>query len=84
MKLNLGCGDHRAPEPWVNVDSWSGVRPDVLADVRALPWPDKSAEAIYCGHVLEHLPLDQVGLALAEVRRVLAPPGPAVHRRAGL
>jgi predicted SAM-dependent methyltransferase len=54
MFLNLGCGDPpvHAPEPWVNVDSYAGCEPDVLADIMHLPYDDQSIEAVYCGHVL--------------------------------
>jgi predicted SAM-dependent methyltransferase len=72
--LNLGCGgvETHAPEPWVNVDSWEGSRADVIADVLELPFDNGSAEAIYCGHILEHLDEDyEVPRLLREVRRVL-------------
>jgi len=71
--LNLGCGgvETHAPEPWVNVDSWEGSEADVIADVLELPFEDGSAEAIYCGHILEHLTYeDEVPRFLAEVKRV--------------
>ena len=73
MRLNLGSGDHPAPAPWVNVDTWPGARPDVVADLRRLPFPDAAAEYVYCGHVLEHISLPEVTVALTEIRRVLAP-----------
>ena len=81
MRLNLGCGGHVAPEPWVNIDRSLGSRgfpchPDVIADVReGLPYEDDSADAIYCGHLLEHLELETVVPALREMRRVLQPGG---------
>lgn len=77
MILNLGCGDHRA-EGWVNVDRWRGpgVSPDVRADAVLLPFADGVAEAVYCGHLLEHLDLRaEVPALLQEVRRVLAVDG---------
>lgn len=75
MRLNLGSGDLRAPVPWVNVDAWPGTRPDVVADLRRLPWPDGCVSQIYCGHVLEHLAEAAVVGALVEMRRVLRPRG---------
>ena len=72
MHVNLGCGDHRAPAPWVNVDQYSGVHPDIVASITDLPFADGSVDAIYCGHVLEHLTLDEVPVALREIRRVLS------------
>ncbi len=71
--LNLGCGVHKAKPPWVNVDAYPGVHPDVVADVRALPW--ETATRVYAGHLLEHLELTDVPVALAEIRRVLVPGG---------
>lgn len=84
MKLNLGCGQHFAPRPeWVNVDSHRFCKhskcvasnPDVIADVRHLPFVDGCAEAIYGAHILEHLPFDEVIPTLREWRRVLHPDG---------
>lgn len=70
--LNVGSGDLPAPPPWINVDAWPGVHPDVCADARTLPFPDGSVEAVFCGHLLEHLDLDVgVPTVLAEFRRVL-------------
>ena len=80
MIVNLGCGDDpcHAYAPWVNVDSWEGANPDVLASVTFLPFEDGSCEQVYCGHILEHLDYDeQVPMMLAEVKRILAPYGSA-------
>lgn len=78
MRLNIGSGDLPAPAPWVNVDTNPDLEPDVVATIVALPYPDASVEAVYCGHVLEHLDLHaDVPKALAEVRRVLASGGHA-------
>jgi predicted SAM-dependent methyltransferase len=62
----------------VNVDRhpemFEGV--DLEASVLALPLPDECAEAVYVGHLLEHLGYDdEVRQCLAEVRRVLRPDG---------
>jgi SAM-dependent methyltransferase len=78
LKLNIGCGDLPAPEPWINVDTTPGptVDPDVVADARDLPYDDGTVEAIFCGHVLEHLEYGQAApAALRELCRVLAPNG---------
>lgn len=79
MLLNLGSGDLPALAPWVNVDSGHFANADVVnADVRALPFADGSVSRAYCGHLLEHLSLDDgVPAALAEIARVLAPDGVA-------
>lgn len=78
--LNLGCGAHVAPPPWVNVDCSYGTAgfpnfPDVICDIRTLPWHDDEVDAVYAGHVLEHLPMDDVVPALREIRRVLKEDG---------
>ena len=60
MKINLGCGDHYAQGGWVNVDHgsphYADQRVNLITDT--LPWLSRSVSHIYCGHVLEHLPLD--------------------------
>lgn len=59
MNLNLGCGDRYA-EGWVNVDLPDmphrvDQRVDLLGE---LPWPERSIQCVYAGHVLEHLHKD--------------------------
>ncbi len=71
MKLNLGSGDVIVPPPWLNVDVSRETSPDVLADVCRLPFADGSASRVYCGHLLEHLPIYRVEKALREIARVL-------------
>jgi hypothetical protein len=75
--LNVGCGDRPAGRPWVNGDSWPGVRPDVVMDAcRRWPWPSSSAARVFMGQVLEHLPFPWgVRAALKEAHRVLRPGG---------
>ena len=75
--LNLGCGDLRAPLPWVNVDRCANkdVRPDIVADAFDLPFATASIGALFCGHLLEHLPLESVPVVLHEVHRVLRDDG---------
>ena len=43
------------------------------ADITALPFPDRSFDALLCSHVLEHVPDDR--RALGELARVLCPGG---------
>jgi SAM-dependent methyltransferase len=45
----------------------------VRMDITSIDYPDNSFEAIYCSHVLEHIPNDRK--ALAELHRVLCPGG---------
>lgn len=45
---------------------------------KGIPFPDRSVDAVYHSHLLEHLDRDVVPTFLAEVKRVLKPGG--VHR----
>ena len=49
---------------------------DVKADLRKLPFPDKSFDLVFASHVLEHIKDDLI--ALSEVRRVLRRNGIAI------
>jgi SAM-dependent methyltransferase len=76
LRLNLGSGDHRA-EGWLNIDQWKGpgCSPDLRAEAVRLPFADGAIEAVYCGHLLEHLSYDdELPVVLAEIRRVLDGP----------
>lgn len=69
--VNVGCGNH--PQAgWVNVDVCSDVSPDVVAAGDRLPFASGTVDAVYLGHVLEHVRwADMVLAVLAEARRVL-------------
>jgi len=45
----------------------------VRLDVTRMPFPDRTFDALYCGHVLEHVPGDRK--AVKELFRVLTPGG---------
>lgn len=84
--LDLGCGvghsyELLAPRETVGVDlapeALAGQRREtVVADMRALPFPDRSFAAVLSVQSIEHVP--DAERALAEARRVLAPGGTAV------
>jgi len=73
--LNLGCGA-LCVEGWVNADV-APSRPDVIPLDASGPLPFAHArfEAVYCSHVLEHLPRDAAPGLMAECLRVLRPGG---------
>lgn len=76
--LNIGCGTHNAPAPWVNVDCVEkpDVHPDVIAPVgEPLPFPDGSAEKVFAGHVLEHVPWPETLAFVHDLKRILAAGG---------
>ena len=74
MKLNLGCHNWKL-SGFTNVDIDPERRPDVVADVRSLPFDDESVDEIYAGHIIEHLSIEESALALNEWKRVLKPGG---------
>lgn len=86
--LNAGCGTWYA-EGWVNTDVWENenTKPDVKVDPgEPYPFEDNYFDAIYLGHVLEHMPWDSVGPFLDDMQRIGKPEadilivGPDVYR----
>lgn len=76
MKLNLGCGIYKKVG-WINIDQYESVNPDVVCDIRKLPYEDGVADDVYLGHVLEHFTYDEGQRVLKEILRVLKPKGKA-------
>ena len=72
LRLHLGCGSSRIAG-WVNIDNEADLAPDLVADVRQLPYEDDSVEQIAAFHVLEHFRYDEP--VLEEWHRVLVPGG---------
>ena len=54
----------------VTADFDSDLNPDVVADVRALPFDDDNFNGVLAFEILEHIPWDDVRVALGELRRV--------------
>ena len=78
--LNVGCGPYYA-DGWVNTDVFSNeyVRPDVVVDQGGkLPFDDDYFDAVYMGHVLEHMPWESVHNFLLEINRVVKPGYPVL------
>lgn len=75
ININVGCGEFRAGDGWINIDAYVGEEgephPDIIASAEDLPFGDKTVDRLYAGHVLEHIELDGVPAVLNEFRRVL-------------
>jgi SAM-dependent methyltransferase len=61
---------------YVLVDVDASYRPDVVADIQALPFADNSLEAVLCFDVLEHV--ERPWLAVAELHRTMKPGAPCI------
>ncbi|HEX2055145.1 MAG TPA: methyltransferase domain-containing protein [Nitrospiraceae bacterium] len=74
-RLNLGCGPCARPG-WVNVDKLPAAGVDLIGDLRSgLPVASGTVECIVAVHVLQDLPYLDIPVALAEIKRMLAPGG---------
>lgn len=89
VRLDLGSG-HKHEAGWVAVDfdverrsikdgavkdTASPIAPDVVADLRCLPFPDDYADEARAIHVIEHFQVWEASDVLAEWVRVLKPGG---------
>lgn len=74
MKLELGSG-HRGTPGYMHSDinAFDGI--DLVGKAWELDLPDESVEEILALSVMEHFSYDHFALALANVRRMLAPGG---------
>jgi SAM-dependent methyltransferase len=73
--LNVGSGSFPVPG-WINIDGNEKTAPvvDVRTDMRRpLPFQDESFEAVYCGHVLEHIRWENLRGFLDDLWRVMKP-----------
>lgn len=52
------------------VDFDKELQPDIVADVRSMPIPDKSYDLVMACQILEHIPYEEFEVALAELNRV--------------
>jgi SAM-dependent methyltransferase len=79
IRLDIGgASAPYAPDEYMTVDIDESA--EVVADCRALPYADDEVDAIWASHVLEHLPIGEVPVALKEWLRVLKPHGRAIIR----
>lgn len=86
--LNAGCGTHYA-KGWVNTDTWetTDTKPDVRVEPgKPYPFEENHFDAVFLGHVLEHIPWKEVPNFLMDMRRIAKPNaqflicGPDVHK----
>jgi SAM-dependent methyltransferase len=73
--LNVGCGTHYA-QGWVNTDVSRDelTTPDIVVDpTKPYPFEDNHFDAIYLGHVLEHVAWWAVPDFLADMKRIAKP-----------
>lgn len=75
--LEIGVGDRVVGRvladqgiAYTSADIAEDLKPDAVADVTALPFPDNSFDTVCAFEVLEHLPFDRFEDAVAELVRV--------------
>ena len=76
-RLNLGCGD-KILDGYINIDfapSRKGVAPDILSDLRNLPFDKNFADEILSVHVVEHFYRWEVEGLLTHWYKILKPTG---------
>lgn len=76
--LNAGCGTHYA-DGWVNTDTWetADTTPDVKVEPgKPYPFEENTFDAVFLGHVLEHIPWKEVPAFLEDIKRITKPGAP--------
>jgi SAM-dependent methyltransferase len=77
--LNAGCGTHYA-KGWVNTDTWDDgltTTPDIRVEPgRPYPFEDNYFDAVFLGHVIEHMAWPDVPAFLQDMKRVAKPGAP--------
>jgi ubiquinone/menaquinone biosynthesis C-methylase UbiE len=76
--LEIGVGDrsfgaylkNNTPIEYKSLDFAAELKPDIVADVNAIPLPNKSFEAVCAFEVLEHLPFERFEPVVTELARV--------------
>lgn len=76
--LNAGCGTHYA-KGWVNTDVWESdtTRPDIrVTPGEPYPFDDNTFDAVFLGHVIEHIPWQDVLPFMQDMSRIAKPGAP--------
>jgi len=77
IKLNLGSG-YTKMDGYVNIDIDKNWNPDIVCDIRKLPYPDDHADEIFSSHTLEHFYIRECHDVLKEWKRILKKDCPIV------
>ena len=74
LYLNLGSGPRGLADPhWINVDGYADENVHYCLDFnKALPFPARSFDGIFCEHVFEHFDLEHGFVLFRQCRRLLA------------
>lgn len=76
MHLNIGPGPHYAARGWVNLDiEGTSFRRDITGSLLDLPPEVCDVELAYCGHIFEHVALEDLASALPVLRNRMVPGG---------
>lgn len=74
--LNAGCGTHYA-NGWVNTDIWDDgitTKPDIKVEPgKPYPFEENHFDAVFLGHVLEHIAWPDVPNFLHDMKRIAKP-----------
>lgn len=76
--LNAGCGTHYA-KGWVNTDVWESdtTKPDIrVTPGEPYPFDDNTFDAVFLGHVIEHMEWSYVPTFMMDMDRVAKPGAP--------
>lgn len=68
--LNLGCGKNKFSN-CINIDCRKECNPDLICDIKKLPYEANSIDSIYALDVLEHIPRNLVLSTLKSWYRIL-------------